>query len=175
MCNMTVFEHRHIKKPCWKQQGWNVYSVGGSSCLCRKYLLMSDTADKRQFMICRTFIVRWTGCATLTSKPPISYHIRKHLSIAKCKIKKAPLKNSRAEKSISSAGSQDTQDICDLCPNTADKLWYMRSFDTFIVAHLPAFVNTKMQETQNKKPCWKTAGLKCLFCRLEAAALLRKK
>ena len=59
--------------------------------------------------------------------------------------KKALLKNNRAEKSISSAGSQDTQNTCDLCPNTADKLWYMRSFDTFIVAHLPAFVNTKMQ------------------------------
>ena len=71
--------------------------------------------------------------------------------------KKALLKNSRAETSILSAGSQDTQDICDLCPNTADKLWYMRSFDTFIVAYLPAFVNTKMQEAQNKKPRWKNS------------------
>ena len=145
MCNMTVFKYQHIKKPCWNQQGWTVYFVGGSSCyLCRKYLLMSDTADKRQYMTCRTFIMRWTGCATLISKPSISYHIHKHLSTPKCKIKKALLKNNRAEKSISSAGSQDTQNTCDLCPNTADKLWYMRSFDTFIVAHLPAFVNSKM-------------------------------
>jgi hypothetical protein len=36
--------------------------------------------------------------------------------------KKALLKNNRAETPISSAGSQDTQDTCDLCPNTADKL-----------------------------------------------------
>ena len=158
------------KKALLKNSRALVYFVGGSSCLCRKYLLMSDTADKRQYITSRTFIMRWTGCATLISKPPISYHIRKHLSIVKCKIK-SPAEINRAETSISSAGSQDTQDICDLCPNTADKLWYIWSFDTFIVAHLPAFVNTK---TKNKKPCWKTAGLKCLFCRLEAAALLRK-
>ena len=89
MCNMTVFKYQHKKSPAEKQQGWNVYFVGGSSCyLCRKYLLMSDTADKRQYTICRTFIMRWTGCATLISKPPISYHIRKHLSIAKMQNKK---------------------------------------------------------------------------------------
>jgi len=64
---MTVFKYQHKKSPAEKQQGWNVYFVGGSSCLCRKYLLMSDTADKRQYMTCRTFIMRWTGCATLIS------------------------------------------------------------------------------------------------------------
>ena len=76
---------------------------------------------------------------------------------------KSPAENNRAETSISSAGSQDT---CDLCPNSADSLKYIGSFDSYIIAYPQAFVNTKMQ---NKKPCWKkTTGLKSLFRRLEA-------
>ena len=62
---------------------------------------------------------------------------------------KSPAENNRAETSISSAGSQDT---CDLCPNSADSLKYIGSFDSYIIAYPQAFVNTKMQ---NKKPCWK--------------------
>lgn len=64
--------------------------------------------------------------------------------------------------SISSAGSQDT---CDLCPNSADSLKYIGSFDDYIIAYPQAFVNTKMQ---NKKALLKTTGLKRLFRRLEA-------
>ena len=52
--------------------------------------------------------------------------------------------------SILSAGSQDTQDTCDLCPNSADSLKYIGSLDSYIIAYPQAFVNTKMQ---NKKPC----------------------
>lgn len=53
-------------------------------------------------------------------------------------IKKALLKNNRAEKSISSAGSQDT---CDLCPNSADSLKYIWSFDSYIISHCGLFIN----------------------------------
>ena len=55
---------------------------------------------------------------------------------------KSPAENNRAETSISSAGSQDT---CDLCPNSADSLKYIGSFDSYIIAYPQAFViNTKM-------------------------------
>ena len=43
--------------------------------------------------------------------------------------------------SILSAGSQDTQDTCDLCPNSADSLKYIGSFDSYIIAYPQAFVN----------------------------------
>ena len=69
--------------------------------------------------------------------------------------------------SILSAGSQDTQDTCDLCPNSADSLKYIGSFDSYIIAYPQAFVNTKMQ---NKKALLKNNRAETSILSVEAAA-----